>query len=76
MPMHRRTPEESARLRRIARVVRRAEMVFEDAAAALRWIQSANASLNGVSPLSLLDKEMGEGAVLDALGQIEHGVFS
>lgn len=75
MPRHRRTPEESARLRRIARVVRRAEMVFEDAAAALRWIQTPNASLGGVSPLSLLDTEIGEGAVLDALGRIEHGVF-
>jgi putative toxin-antitoxin system antitoxin component (TIGR02293 family) len=51
-------------------------MVFEDAAAALRWIQSPNASLGGVSPLSLLHTEIGESAVLDALGRIEHGVFS
>lgn len=76
MPMHRRTPEESARLGRIARVVRRAEMVFEDAAAALRWVQTPNASLGEVSPLSLLHTEIGESAVLDALGRIEHGVFS
>lgn len=70
------SPEESAKLVRFARVVERAEMVFEDAEAALSWIQSPNASLGGVTPLSLLDTEIGAGSVLDTLGRIEHGVFA
>jgi putative toxin-antitoxin system antitoxin component (TIGR02293 family) len=70
------SPEESAKLVRFARIVERAEMVFEDAEAALSWIQSPNASLGGVSPLSLLDTEIGADSVLDTLGRIEHGVFA
>ena len=70
------SPEESAKLVRFARIVERAEMVFEDADAALSWIQSLNASLGGVTPLSLLDTEIGADSVLDTLGRIEHGVFA
>lgn len=70
------SPEESAKLVRFARIVERAEMVFEDAEAALSWIQSPNASLGGVTPLSLLDTEIGADSVLDTLGRIEHGVFA
>ena len=51
-------------------------MVFEDAQAALNWMQSPNASLGGVTPLSLLDTEIGADSVLDTLGRIEHGVFA
>lgn len=50
-------------------------MVFEDTEVALGWIQSSNSSLGGVTPLSLLDTEMGADVVLDTLGRIEHGVF-
>ena len=70
------SPEESGKLVRFARIVERAEMVFEDAEAALSWIQSPNASLGGVTPLSLLDTEIGADSVLDTLGRIEHGVFA
>ena len=70
------SPEESAKLVRFARVVERAETVFEDAGAALSWLQGANAALGGVTPMSLLDTEMGADSVMDTLGRIEHGVFA
>ena len=68
--------EESAKLVRFARVVERAETVFEDTDSALSWLQSPNASLGGVTPLSLLDTDIGADSVLDTLGRIEHGVFA
>ena len=61
---------------RLARVVERAETVFEETAAALAWLQSPNAALGGVTPLSLLDTDVGADSVLDTLGRIEHGVFA
>ena len=70
------SPEESAKLVRLARTVERAEEVFEDAAAALAWLRQDNAALGGVTPLSLLDTDLGADAVLDTLGRIEHGVFA
>ena len=68
--------EESAKFVRFARVVERAETVFEDTDSALSWLQSPNASLGGVTPLSLLDTDIGADSVLDTLGRIEHGVFA
>ncbi len=70
------SPEESAKFVRFARVVERAETVFEDPDSALNWLQSPNASLGGVTPLSLLDTDIGADSVLDTLGRIEHGVFA
>lgn len=70
------SPEESAKFVRFARVVERAEVVFEDTDIALNWLQSPNASLGGVTPLSLLDTDIGADSVLDTLGRIEHGVFA
>lgn len=68
--------EESAKLLRLARVAERAETVFEDWPAALDWLKSPNAALGGVTPLSLMDTDIGAEAVLDTLGRIEHGVFA
>jgi putative toxin-antitoxin system antitoxin component (TIGR02293 family) len=67
--------EESAKLVRLARVVERAGEVFEDLDPALDWLKSPNAALSGVTPLSMLDTDIGAEAVLDTLGRIEHGVF-
>lgn len=67
--------DESAKLVRVARVIERAEEVFEDRDAARVWLKSANASLSGQTPISLLDTEIGAESVMDALGRIEHGVF-
>lgn len=68
--------EESAKLVRLARVIGRAEEVFEDSDAALDWMKSANAALIGATPLSMLDTDIGAESVLDMLGRIEHGVFA
>lgn len=68
--------EESAKLVRLARVVERAGEVFEALDAALDWLKSPNAALSGVTPLSLLDTDVGAETVLDTLGRIEHGVFA
>ena len=70
------SPEESAKLVRLARIVERAETVFEDKDAALAWLQSPNATLGGCTPLSLLDTDLGAEGVQDTLGRIEHGVFA
>lgn len=68
--------EESAKLLRFARVVERAEEVFEAAEPALAWLKADNAALGGVTPQSLLDTDIGADSVLDTLGRIEHGVFA
>ncbi len=68
--------EESAKLLRLARVVGRANEVFEDPKAALHWLKSLNSALSGTTPLSLLDTDIGAESVLDTLGRIEHGVFA
>lgn len=68
--------EESAKLLRLARVVSRANEVFERSDAAIHWLKAPNASLGGKTPLSLLDTDIGAESVLDTLGRIEHGVFA
>lgn len=67
--------EESAKLVRLARVVERAEVVFEDMSLALNWLKAPNAALDWHPPLSLLDTDIGAEVVMDTLGRIEHGVF-
>ena len=68
--------EESAKLLRLARVVGRANEVFENTEAALHWLKAPNTALSGTTPLSLLDTDIGAESVLDTLGRIEHGVFA
>jgi putative toxin-antitoxin system antitoxin component (TIGR02293 family) len=68
--------EESAKLVRLARVVERAEEVFDGLDTALDWLKSPNAALSGAVPLSLMDTDIGAESVLDTLGRIEHGVFA
>lgn len=68
--------DESAKLVRVARVIERAEEVFESGKSAREWLKRANASLDGETPFSLLDTEFGAESVMDTLGRIEHGVFA
>jgi putative toxin-antitoxin system antitoxin component (TIGR02293 family) len=70
------SPEESAKLVRFARVVVRAGEVFEDSIQALAWLKTENTALGGVTPLSLMDTDIGADSVLDTLGRIEQGVFA
>jgi putative toxin-antitoxin system antitoxin component (TIGR02293 family) len=68
--------EESAKLLRLARVVGRANEVFEASEAAIHWLKAPNTALGRKTPLSLLDTDIGAESVLDTLGRIEHGVFA
>ena len=68
--------DESAKLLRVARVMQRAVDVFDDRDGALDWLKTSNRSMRGVTPLSLLDTDLGAETVLDTLGRIEHGVFA
>lgn len=70
------SPAESAKLIRFARVAERAEEVFEDQVLAFDWIKTPNSALDGYTPLSMLDTELGAEIVLDTLGRIEHGIFA
>jgi putative toxin-antitoxin system antitoxin component (TIGR02293 family) len=69
------TSEESAKVLRVARVAARAAEVFEELEPALDWMKSPNAALQGATPLSLLDTDVGAESVMDTLGRIEHGVY-
>lgn len=64
------------RMDRAAKVWSRAVAVLENEEAACGWINRSNRSLGGVTPLSLLDTEIGYELVLDTLGRIEFGVVS
>ena len=68
--------DETAKLVRVARVIERAEEVFEDSDAARIWLKSPNTALSGETPMSLLDTEIGAESVMDVLGRIEYGVFA
>lgn len=70
------TPNESERLFRVARVVGYAEEVFGNMAKGIEWLKCPNGSLGGISPISLLDTDIGGDWVMDTLGRIEHGVFA
>ncbi len=67
---------ETGKLLRLARVISRADEVFDDLDAAVDWLKSPNAALRGNAPLSLLDTDIDAEAMLDTLGRIERGVFA
>ncbi|MHB8948614.1 MAG: type II RES/Xre toxin-antitoxin system antitoxin [Rhodoferax sp.] len=70
------TSEESGKIVRLALVIERAVVVFEDERAAISWLKSPNAALCGNSPMSLLDTELGSVAVVNTLGRVENGLFA
>jgi putative toxin-antitoxin system antitoxin component (TIGR02293 family) len=70
------TSEESVKVLRVARVAARAAEVFENLDAAIDWMKAPNAALEGATPLSLLDTDVGAESVIDTLGRIEHGVYA
>jgi putative toxin-antitoxin system antitoxin component (TIGR02293 family) len=70
------TSHETGKLLRLARVIGRADEVFDDLDAAVDWLKSPNAALRGNAPLSLLDTDIDAEAMLDTLGRIEPGVFA
>lgn len=69
------TAVESDRLYRLVRTVARAGEVLGSRDKGLRWMQKPNRALEGETPFSLLDTEVGERLVEAVLDRIEHGVF-
>jgi putative toxin-antitoxin system antitoxin component (TIGR02293 family) len=70
------TVVEADRLLRAVRVVVRAIDALGDADKAKTWLRTANRSLRGLVPLSLLETDIGARMVERTLGRIEHGVYS
>jgi putative toxin-antitoxin system antitoxin component (TIGR02293 family) len=66
----------SERVMRLARVWARALEVFhEDQEAVGLWLRAPLRALGGVSPLSVLDTDVGALEALDVLGRLQDGVF-
>ncbi len=68
-------PDESDRLHRIVRLYRRAVEVLGEEAAA-EWLTTPKRFLGGKTPLEFADTEIGAHEIDQALGRLEHGVFS
>jgi putative toxin-antitoxin system antitoxin component (TIGR02293 family) len=69
------TLEESDRVSRVAKVLRRAIDVFGDEVQAKAWMIDSVSSLGGRTPLSLLDTMEGYELVINTLSRIEYGVY-
>jgi putative toxin-antitoxin system antitoxin component (TIGR02293 family) len=69
-------PNEGERLMRLVRLVAQATDVLGSQKKALRWMESPNRALEGATPMSLLDTDVGTQAAEAVLTRIEYGVFS
>ena len=69
-------PDESDRLVRVARIGSIAASVLGSEAKAAAWLHEPNRALNGVTPLQILDNDIGIKQVEEILGRIEYGVYS
>ncbi|MBP1627127.1 MAG: hypothetical protein H6Q00_1602 [Holophagaceae bacterium] len=67
---------EGERVFRFARILNLASDTLGSLEKAKVWMQKENRALGGVTPMSLLDTDIGAQAVQDVLGRIEHGIFS
>jgi putative toxin-antitoxin system antitoxin component (TIGR02293 family) len=68
--------EESDRVSRVAKVVRRSVEVFGDDTQGKAWMTDTISSLGGKTPLSLLDTMEGYELVMTTLARIEYGVYA
>jgi putative toxin-antitoxin system antitoxin component (TIGR02293 family) len=68
--------EESEKLVRYQRLLKKAEDVFGDAANAREWLTHRQAGLGGAVPLDFAKSEIGAREVENLLGRIEYGVYS
>lgn len=68
--------EESERLYRVQRLLRKAVDVFGDLEMARKWLKDKAYGLGNVSPLEFAKTEIGAREVENLLGRLEHGVFS
>ncbi len=68
--------EESEKLVRFERLLKKAEEVFGDAANARAWLQRKQVGLGNAVPLEFARTEIGAREVENLLGRIEYGVYS
>jgi putative toxin-antitoxin system antitoxin component (TIGR02293 family) len=67
-------PAESDRLLRLVGLVAAAEETFGDSIKAFAWLGRENRALDGQTPLSLADTDLGARSVETLLGRIGHGL--
>ena len=71
------SPDESDRLVRAARIISRAQQLFEgDATAANRWLRTSQPALGGATPMEYAGTEAGAREVEALIHRLEYGVFS
>ena len=70
------SPEESDRLARVEKILKRAHEVFGDAKKARGWMNTQLAAFDGETPLQRADTFLGATQVEDVLGRIDHGVYT
>ena len=68
--------EESEKLVRYQRLLKKAEGVFGDAKGAREWLTNNQAGLGNAVPLEFAKTEIGAREVENLLGRIEYGVYS
>jgi putative toxin-antitoxin system antitoxin component (TIGR02293 family) len=68
--------EESEKLVRYQRLLKKAEDLFGDAKAAREWLTNKQAGLGNAVPLEFAKTEIGAREVENLLGRIEYGVYS
>jgi putative toxin-antitoxin system antitoxin component (TIGR02293 family) len=69
-------PEESDRLARVAKILKRAHEVFSNAEKARGWMNTQLAAFDGETPLQRADTFLGATQVEDVLGRIDYGVYT
>lgn len=67
---------ESDRLYRLASAAAQAEAALDSREKAVKWLHAPNRALEGETPLSMLDTDIGYQRIRDILGRLEHGVYS
>ncbi len=70
------SPIESDRLYRLARILQTAAATLGNVDKARAWLGRPNRALGGVTPLSMLDTEVGVRQVEDALIRINYGMYA
>ena len=67
---------ESEKLVRYQRLLKKAEDVFGDRDAAREWLTSPQLGLGNIKPVEFAKSEIGAREVENLLGRIEYGVYS
>jgi putative toxin-antitoxin system antitoxin component (TIGR02293 family) len=70
------SPEESDRLARVVKILKRAHEVFGDAEKARSWMNTPLTAFEGETPLQRADTSIGTTQVEDVLGRIDYGVYT